>query len=136
MISFGANNDCSTCCCPRQSKTFTDRIESTDPTRSGTMWSDPFPVDCINNRTAKARIKAGPDGGAGVRLLDDYGSIGGDWFKNNVPCTKSTYIIQDKVLSTVITDATRIGVEWTAYNEPECLGFIGIQNILIEFYFE
>lgn len=100
------------------------------------MWSDPFPVDCINNRTAKARIKAGPDGGAGVRLLDDYGSIGGDWFKNNVPCTKSTYIIQDKVLSTVITDATRIGVEWTAYNEPECLGFIGIQNILIEFYFE
>lgn len=137
-IIFGANDDCSSCClqCDLQSKTFNDRIQSDASERSGVMWSDPFPADCITYKTPKARLKAGATSGAGIRLIDDKGTIGGDYFENNIPCTKSTYILEDKVLSSVITDETRIGVTWTAYNEPACLGFIGIQNLLIEFYFE
>jgi len=99
------------------SQTIAVRDRIFEMTYSGNVQSYEFPDSNLYCFVPKCKIIAGSQ-------IDDFGTIGGVLFKNNLPCTPD----EDGAVTTVLVDtdvavtivANKINVAWSAESSVEC----------------
>jgi hypothetical protein len=103
-----------------------------DTTHSGNVQSAEFPSSNLHCFVPKCRVIAGSQ-------IDDFGTIGGVLFKNNVPCNTIPHPdggFEDGQITTVLVDtdvavtivANKINVAWSATSDEECGQPTGLGN--------
>lgn len=109
-------------------------------THSGNVQSAEFPSSNLHCFVPKCKIIAGSQ-------IDDFGTIGGVAFKNNVPCSDEadgevTTVISDTDVAVTVVTATatsnKINVAWSAESSYECGPPTGLGDVstycTFEFY--
>jgi len=144
-LGYGAYLTIPESCLPLELATFSKTFNITETAMfiEGIMWSDPFPVEiwnAIGNYKAKVFIRGG---------LDDFGTVGGNFFKNNRECGQTNpdgTRIQGKITTITTPVALRdiilnnenrqIGVAYYIQSSESCGTPTALRNVTLTYRFE